>query len=94
MRCDSRSIDQGLHFLQACLDALIPEQASGAIRIVGPLPAAMARRAGLYRSQLLLVGSNRPELHHAATQLAHRASNEKQPAGLRWFLDIDPVETV
>ena len=94
MRCDSRSIDQGLRFLQACLDALIPEQASGGIRIVGPLPAAMARRAGLYRSQLLLVGSSRRELHQAATQLAHCASKEKQPAGLRWFLDIDPVETV
>lgn len=94
MRCDSRSIDQGLRFLQACLDALIPEQASGGIRIVGPLPAAMARRAGLYRSQLLLAGSSRRELHQAATQLAHCASKEKQPAGLRWFLDIDPVETV
>ena len=94
MRCDSRSIDQGLRFLQGCLDALTPKQASGDIRIVGPLPAAMARRAGLYRSQLLLVGSSRRELHQAATQLADCASNEKQPAGLRWFLDIDPVETV
>ena len=94
MRCDSRSIDQGLGFLQDCFATLVSERTFKTIRFVGPLPAAMARRAGLYRSQLLLVGPSRQELHQAATQLAACATSKKQPAGLRWFLDIDPVDTV
>jgi len=94
MRCDSRSIDQGLGFLEGCLTTLVSERTFNGIRFVGPLPAAMARRAGLYRSQLLLAGSSRQELHQAAAQLVACATSKKQPAGLRWFVDIDPADTV
>jgi len=94
MRCDSRATAEGLDFLTRCVRQLRTRELTEGIRIVGPLPAAMARRAGLYRSQVILMGGVRKSVHHLATQLVMIADSQKQPAGLRWFMDIDPIESL
>lgn len=68
--------------------------ASGAaqIRVLGPVDAPMARRAGRYRAQLLLQSTDRRALHKVLANL--RPALEAEPAArkVRWSIDVDPVE--
>jgi primosomal protein N' (replication factor Y) len=62
------------------------------MRVLGPVDAPMARRAGRYRAQLLLQSGDRQGLHKALSQL--RPALEAAPAArkVRWSVDIDPIE--
>jgi primosomal protein N' (replication factor Y) len=70
----------------------IDETAGGRVRRLGPVDAPMARRAGRYRAQLLLQGTDRRALHEVLADL--RAMLESEPASrrARWSIDVDPVE--
>jgi primosomal protein N' (replication factor Y) len=70
----------------------IDETAGGRVRRLGPVDAPMARRAGRYRAQLLLEGTDRRALHEVLADL--RAMLESEPASrrARWSIDVDPVE--
>lgn len=52
----------------------------------------MARRAGRYRSQLLLQSSQRSALQHLLEPLANQLSQLDNPHKVRWSLDVDPLE--
>ncbi len=60
--------------------------------ILGPVAAPMARRAGLYRYQLLFQSSRRPELHALLDVLMPKIEKLKQANKVRWSLDVDPVD--
>jgi primosomal protein N' (replication factor Y) len=62
------------------------------LRVLGPVDAPMARRAGRYRAQLLLQSSSRKSLHTALAAL--RPALETHPASrkVRWSIDVDPIE--
>ena len=58
----------------------------------GPLPAAMTRRAGRYRSVVLITASQRRPLHQALQSLVAMAESLKTPSDLRWAVDVDPID--
>ena len=62
------------------------------LRILGPVDAPMARKAGRYRAQLLLQSGDRSLLHEALREL--RPLLEQDPAArkVRWSIDVDPIE--
>jgi len=60
--------------------------------ILGPVAAPMARRAGLYRYQLLFQSGKRPELHALLDVLMPKIEKLKQAKKVRWSLDVDPVD--
>jgi primosomal protein N' (replication factor Y) len=62
------------------------------LRILGPVDAPMARKAGRYRAQLLLQSSDRQSLHRLLREL--RPALEQEPAArkVRWSIDVDPIE--
>jgi primosomal protein N' (replication factor Y) len=62
------------------------------LRVLGPVDAPMARRAGRYRAQLLLQSSDRKSLHAILGSL--RPALEEEPAArkVRWSVDVDPIE--
>ena len=64
----------------------------GRLRVLGPVEAPMARRAGRYRAQLLLQSADRRLLHDVLRRL--RPMLEADPAArkVRWSIDVDPVE--
>ena len=72
--------------------ALIEGMELTSTRVLGPVDAPMARRAGRYRAQLLLQSGNRHELHDVLRRL--RPALEDHPAGrrVRWSIDVDPIE--
>jgi len=61
-------------------------------RILGPVSAPMARRAGLHRFQLLFQSTIRQELHAFLDILIPKIEQLKQAKKVRWSLDVDPVD--
>ena len=70
----------------------LEEHCGSSLRVLGPVDAPMARKAGRYRAQLLLQSSDRPTLHSALRDL--RPVLEQDPAArkVRWSIDVDPIE--
>ena len=77
--------------LNVARDHLLAMQ-SDSLRVLGPVDAPMARRAGRYRAQLLLQSGDRRSLHAALSSL--RPMLEAAPAArkARWSIDVDPIE--
>jgi primosomal protein N' (replication factor Y) len=70
----------------------LDSQAEASLRILGPVDAPLARKAGRYRAQLLLQSSDRATLHRMLREL--RLTLEQDPAArkVRWSIDVDPIE--
>jgi len=62
------------------------------IRILGPAAAAMERRAGRYRAQLLLESASRTALKRFLDAWLPRVEALKPPRRIRWSMDVDPIE--
>jgi primosomal protein N' (replication factor Y) len=80
-----------LLFLET-ISQLAQDQRQTNIQILGPVPAPMAKRAGLCRYQLLLQGSQRKALHDLLDALMPAIEKLKCGQKVRWSLDIDPVD--
>ena len=78
-------------FLNA-VGQLARELDRGRTQILGPVSAPMARRAGLYRFQLLFQNTRRQELHALLDILIPKIDLLKQSKKVRWSLDVDPVD--
>ena len=92
--CRQRDVLDG--FIAAARDALVrvarAQSAGTCIRINGPFAAPMPLRAGRHRTQLLLESAQRPPLRHALTTWLPLLHELPQPRGLRWSIDVDPVD--
>lgn len=62
------------------------------LALMGPAPAPMPRKAHLHRMQLLIKASSRAALRDALTQLREWLSQNAPPSGLRWNIDVDPMD--
>ncbi|MHB8814595.1 MAG: primosomal protein N' [Steroidobacteraceae bacterium] len=62
------------------------------IRLLGPAPAAMAKRAGRYHAQLLLESAERAPLHRFLDAWLPALESLPGARRVRWALDVDPIE--
>ena len=62
------------------------------LRVLGPVDAPMARKAGRYRAQLLLQSASRQVLHTVLAQLRPELEGVPAARKVRWSLDVDPIE--
>lgn len=62
------------------------------VQVLGPVPAPMERRADRYRAQLLVECSERPVLQRFLTPWASALRALPRGAGLRWSIDVDPID--
>ena len=67
-------------------------QSKDTMRVLGPVDAPMARRAGRYRAQLLLQSSDRADLHRVLADLRPRLEDHPAARKVRWSIDVDPIE--
>jgi primosomal protein N' (replication factor Y) len=65
---------------------------AGGVRVLGPAAAAMERRAGRYRAQLLLESPTRAPLQHLLDAWLPAIEALKPPRRIRWSVDVDPIE--
>ncbi len=90
-----RSAAHGKHDAHAFLDVAkqrIEARQEDYLRVLGPVDAPMARRAGRYRAQLLLQSSDRKSLHAVLAELRPALEGEPAARKVRWSIDVDPIE--
>ncbi|HSC48558.1 MAG TPA: primosomal protein N' [Gammaproteobacteria bacterium] len=61
------------------------------VRILGPAPAPMERRAGRYRAHLLLQCPERGPLQRLLAEALPRLDALKEARRVRWSIDVDPA---
>ncbi len=61
-------------------------------RLLGPVPAAMARRAGRHHAQLLIEHSGRGGLHQFLDLWLPAIEKLPSARRVRWALDVDPLD--
>ena len=91
LRTDCGDPACGETFLQAVRDRVQPDLPAGA-RLIGPLPSPMQRRAGKFRSQLILLAGDRRAAQRAADTLVAQAEATPARRDLKWTIDVDPQD--
>jgi len=92
LRSDCTDPDRGEAFLHALRQAAEPGLPRGCC-LIGPLPSPMQRRAGRFRSQMMLSAPGRQAARAAAASLVALAGELPTTRGLNWSIDVDPRET-
>ena len=90
LRDSAPTREAALGFLSAAR-ALVPRAPRG-VRLLGPVPAAMAKRAGRYHAQLLIESAERTRLHGFLDAWLPEVEALKSARAVRWSLDVDPLE--
>jgi primosomal protein N' (replication factor Y) len=62
------------------------------VRLLGPAPAAMAKRAGRFHAQLLVESADRTALHRFLDRWVPAVEALPEVRRVRWALDVDPLE--
>ena len=88
LRAEAAKLDQAMAFLR---EATRRVPAPEAVHVYDPVPHVITRLAGRERAQVVMQSSSRPALqdHLAALSGALFESAER---GVRWHLDVDPIE--
>ena len=91
IRSAAHQRDDAIRFLDVARRSA-QEHCGDNLRVLGPVDAPMARKAGRHRAQLLLQSSDRRSLHVLLREL--RLLLEQDPAArrVRWSIDVDPIE--
>jgi primosomal protein N' (replication factor Y) (superfamily II helicase) len=63
------------------------------LKLLGPIPALMEKRAGYYRAQLLFQAHKR-EILHQNLQIARKKLETIKAKSVRWALEVDPLELI
>ena len=91
LRADAPSRPEVNAFLEEAA-AAAPATRRAGTRMFGPAPAALARRAGRHRAQLLVESASRGALQAFLAGWVQAIGSLKPPRQLRWSLDVDPAE--
>jgi primosomal protein N' (replication factor Y) len=83
---------EGLNAFLCSAAALGASLADASIKILGPATALIARRADHFRAHLLIETAARSSLQRFLTRWLPRVETLDGPPGLRWSIDVDPVE--
>ena len=89
LRAESNVLAQVDRFLQRAVEL---GAAPAGVSLLGPMPAPMQRRAGLYRGQLLLSADERSPLHAFLPNWLARLREDQAARRVRWSLDVDPID--
>jgi primosomal protein N' (replication factor Y) len=76
-------------FLAAARALVTP---AAAVKLLGPVPAAMAKRAGRYHAQLLIESPERTALQRFLDGWLPEVEALSSAHRVRWALDVDPIE--
>ena len=90
VRDSAKTAEAALEFLTDARK--LTRDASRGVRLLGPVPAAMAKRAGRYHAQLLLESADRSSLHQFLDSWLPRVEQLPSARRVRWALDVDPME--
>lgn len=87
IRCDSAFADRAEKQLQVMAQYLVNTQK---VRVLGPIPALLSRRAGKHRYMMIVQAAKRSQLHEALIPLHQHYP--RQANQVSWHIDIDPAD--
>jgi primosomal protein N' (replication factor Y) len=93
MRAESPNAQMPLKFLRAVAQKMKARRIRG-LEILGPIPAAMEKKAGRYRAQLMLTATARKVLAASVKSLVDASDEVPSSRNVRWSVDIDPQDTI
>lgn len=88
IRAQGKAIASVLKFLHATKDHI----QINPVTVMGPAPAPMPRKANQHRMQLLVKSPSRKALKSSLTQLREWLTINKLSNGIRWNVDVDPMD--
>ncbi|HTY04277.1 MAG TPA: primosomal protein N' [Rhodocyclaceae bacterium] len=91
LRAEANDMHQALDFLAHAREAALPLAASR-VELYDPVPMRLARLKNLERAQLLVESASRPALQAFLAAWTGIVQELKAPRGLRWHVDVDPLE--
>ena len=89
VRAEAQNADAPLAFLGALVGA-VPSGSTDGVDVLGPVPAAMERKAGRYRAQVMVTAGTRARLARFVRALIAAADTLPDKRRVRWSVDIDP----
>jgi primosomal protein N' (replication factor Y) (superfamily II helicase) len=89
-RAESKNQDAALDFLRQLREADVAK--SDAVKVFGPVPSAMIKKAGNFRAQLLLQSNSRNILHKKIDEILSIIDTIKLNHNVKWHIDVDPME--
>ena len=94
LRAEARTMEQALAFLAAARTAvaMLPNSLADGVTLYDPVPMRLQRLMTLERGQLLVESLSRPALQAFLAAWMEKLYAQKTPAGLRWHLEVDPLE--
>jgi primosomal protein N' (replication factor Y) len=91
LRAEAADLAAPMRFLQAAADIAAAHGLRG-VRLLGPAPAPMERRAGRYRAQLLLHAATHQPLQRLLSSWIPALETSAESKRVRWSIDVDPIE--
>ena len=91
IRADAKNERDAINFLSQLKEVL---DAGVDSRLLGPMPALMTRRAGLYRYHIVVHSQSRKTVHQTLKTAINAGSGLKTGRKTSWFVEIDPTEIV
>ena len=91
IRADAKQECDAIEFLSQLKERLKGDTSS---RLLGPMPALMTRRAGLYRYHIVVHSQTRKTVHQTLRKAINLGANLKTGRKISWFVEIDPTEIV
>ena len=94
LRAEARTMEHALAFLATArmTAAMLPNSLAEGVTLYDPVPMRLQRLMTLERGQLLVESLSRPALQAFLAAWMEKLYALKTPAGLRWHLDVDPLE--
>lgn len=89
LRSSATTLQEATGFLTEARAALRPPKT---VRLLGPAPAAMTKRAARFHAHLLVESSDRASLHRFLQEWLPLAEALPSARRVRWALDVDPLE--
>ena len=96
IKADAKQSGAALNFLKRinALSDEINSQFNEQISSIGPVPAPIEKRAGRFRTQLILKTKRKSTLQQFLYKLVTQVEKLVIPPGVRWSIDVDPIELV
>ena len=88
IRAQGKTVSSVLQFLHATKDQIQIHP----LTVMGPAPAPLARKNNQHRMQLLIKSPSRKALKSSLTQLREWLTITKLSNGIRWNVDVDPMD--
>lgn len=90
LRAEASDLGTAVNFLQTVRQ--LAGQQHRKVKVLGPAPAPMTRRAGMHRAQLLLQAASAGPLQNLLAGLLPVIEGLPDTRRVRWSVDIDPIE--